>query len=120
MEAMVVEHAQLKGITKAVNYAAISELAEYPGKKLGFKIPKNYPLVGTDFNVTRAGIHADGLRKDERIYNIFDTERLLRHPPGVLITDKSGAPGVLKWVNDFLRLRGKEGLRLSKITKIAR
>jgi isopropylmalate/homocitrate/citramalate synthase len=73
LEAMVIEHAQLKGITENVNYAAITELSEYVRKKLGFAIPNNYPLVGRDFNVTRAGIHADGLLKNEEIYNCFDT-----------------------------------------------
>ena len=60
LEALVVEHAQLKGLTPGVNYAAITELAEYGRKELGLEISANYPLVGADFNVTRAGIHADG------------------------------------------------------------
>ena len=36
--------------------------------------PSTAPFVGRNFNVTRAGIHADGLLKDEEIYNIFDTK----------------------------------------------
>jgi isopropylmalate/homocitrate/citramalate synthase len=98
LEALVVEHAQLKGITKDVNYQAITELAEYVKKEMGFEIPHNYPLVGRDFNITRAGIHADGLLKDEEIYNCFDTKRLLNRPSGVAITDKSGAAGVKHWI----------------------
>lgn len=42
-------------------------------KKLGYKQPPQTPFVGSNFNVTRAGIHADGLLKNEEIYNIFDT-----------------------------------------------
>ena len=98
LEALVVEHAQLKGMTEGVNYAAITELAEYAKKDLGFEIPHNYPLVGRDFNVTRAGIHADGLLKDEEIYNCFDTRKLLNRPPDVAITDKAGAAGVKHWI----------------------
>ncbi|MHC4243530.1 MAG: 2-isopropylmalate synthase [Planctomycetota bacterium] len=98
LEAMVVEHAQLKGMTEGVNYAAITELAEYAGKELGFEIPRNYPLVGRDFNITRAGIHADGLLKNEEIYNCFDTNKLLNRPVGVAITDKTGAAGIKHWV----------------------
>ncbi len=98
LEALVVEHAQLKGMTQGVNYAAITELAEYAKKDLGFEIPHNYPLVGRDFNVTRAGIHADGLLKDEEIYNCFDTRKLLNRPPDVAITDKAGAAGVKHWI----------------------
>jgi isopropylmalate/homocitrate/citramalate synthase len=98
LEAMVVEHAQLMGMTKGVNYAAITELAEYAQKELHFPIPTNYPLVGEDFNVTRAGIHADGLLKNEEIYNPFDTEKLLDRPVGVAITDKAGAAGIKHWI----------------------
>ena len=98
LEALVVEHAQLKGMTQGVNYAAITELAEYAKKDLGFEIPHNYPLVGRDFNVTRAGIHADGLLKNEEIYNCFDTQKLLNRPADVAITDKAGAAGVKHWI----------------------
>jgi len=98
LEALVVEHAQLKGMTKGVNYAAITELAEYAQKELNVEIPGNYPLVGKDFNVTRAGIHADGLLKNEEIYNCFDTLKLLDRPIGVAITDKTGAAGIKHWI----------------------
>jgi len=98
LEALVVEHAQLKGLTAGVNYTAITELAEYAKKELGMEIPSNYPLVGTDFNVTRAGIHADGLLKNEEIYNCFDTKKLLSRPIGVAITDKTGAAGIKHWI----------------------
>jgi len=98
IEALVIEHAQLKGMTEGVNYAAITELANYARRELGYDIPANYPLVGADFNVTRAGIHADGLLKNEEIYNCFDTEKLLRRPIGVAITDKSGAAGIKHWI----------------------
>ena len=98
LEAMVVEHAQIKGMIEGVNYAAITELAEYAQKELGFSIPNNYPLVGEAFNVTRAGIHADGLLKNEEIYNCFDTEKLLNRPVGVAITDKSGLAGIKHWI----------------------
>ncbi len=98
LEALVVEHAQLKGTSDGINYAAITELARYAEKELGFAIPHNYPLVGKDFNVTRAGIHADGLLKDEEIYNCFDTGKLLRRPISVAITDKTGAAGIKHWI----------------------
>jgi len=98
LEAMVVEHAQLKGMTPGVNYAAITELAEYVRKEMNFEISRNYPLVGRDFNVTRAGIHADGLLKNEEIYNCFDTDKLLKRPIGVAITDKTGAAGIKHWI----------------------
>ena len=99
LEALVVEHAQLKGMTQGVNYAAITELADYAQRELGMDIPPNYPLVGKEFNVTRAGIHADGLLKNEEIYNCFDTQALLNRPAGVAITDKTGAAGIKHWID---------------------
>jgi len=98
LEAIVSEHAQIKGQTPGVNYSAITELAEYASKELAFDIPANYPLVGRDFNVTRAGIHADGLLKNEEIYNAFDTQKLLNRPVEVAITDKTGAAGIKHWI----------------------
>ena len=67
-------------------------------------IPPNYPLVGMDFNATGAGIHIDGVIKNEEIYNIFDTEKILNRPMSVMITDKSGLAGIAHWVNTHLML----------------
>ena len=115
LEALVVEHAQIKGHTPAVNYAAITELCEYAGSELGFEIPHNYPLVGKDFNVTRAGIHADGLLKNEEIYNCFDTKKLLNRPVSVAITDKTGAAGIKHWIEARYRIEiPKHDLRITK------
>ncbi len=116
LEALVIEHAQLKGMTEGVNYAAITELAQYAKKDLGFEIPANYPLVGADFNVTRAGIHADGLLKNEEIYNCFDTEKLLKRSVDVAITDKSGAAGIKHWIESRYAIEiAKHDPRIEKI-----
>ncbi len=116
LEMLIVEHAQLKGQTAGVNYAAITELAEYARKELGFEIPHNYPLVGRDFNVTRAGIHADGLLKDEEIYNCFDTKELLNRPVSVAITDKSGAAGIKHWIESMYDIEiSKHNPHITKI-----
>ena len=100
LEAMVIEHAQIKGTDSRINYSVITELADYAAKELGFSLQGNYPLVGKNFNVTRAGIHADGLLKNEEIYNCFDTKKLLNRPVGVAITDKSGAAGIKHFIED--------------------
>jgi len=100
LESLVIEHAQLKGTDSRINYAAITALAEYVNKELGFAIPSNYPLVGKGFNVTRAGIHADGLLKNEEIYNCFDTRKLLGRKVGVAITDKTGAAGIKHYIEE--------------------
>jgi isopropylmalate/homocitrate/citramalate synthase len=99
LEAMVVEAAQLRGQSDKVKYAVITEIAEYYRDRLGYAVPHGFPLVGRDFNTTRAGIHADGLIKSEEIYSCFDTERILNRPIAVTITDKSGAAGIKHWID---------------------
>ncbi len=97
----------------------ITELADYM-RSIGLPIPDNYPFAGRAFNTTRAGIHAGGLRSDERIYNIFDTTKLLGRPPRVALTDKSGADGVAHWVNEFFGLKGDDRISKIKVHKVAR
>ena len=100
LEGLVVEHAMMWGETEGVDYGVITEIADYYRAEIGYEIPPLYPLVGRDFNVTRAGIHADGLMKSEEIYNPFDTMRLLNRPVQIGLTDKSGAAGILAWIQD--------------------
>ena len=98
LEAMVFEYAQLRGTLDGMDTTVIRDIADYYEKELGYQIPPRTPFVGADFNMTQAGIHADGLLKDEEIYNIFDTDKLLKSPPGVAITATSGAAGISMWL----------------------
>jgi citrate (Re)-synthase len=99
IESLVFWLISLTGETHGMQTRVITEIAEYY-EAMGEPIDSRLPLVGADFNVTRAGIHADGLIKDEEIYNPFDSASLLGRPPRVAITDKSGAAGLLMWVRD--------------------
>lgn len=100
LEAMVFEYAQLKGTLDGMDTTVITELAEYYEKELGEHMPERTPFVGKNFNVTRAGVHADGLLKNEEIYNIFDTEKFLGRPPVVAVSNTSGAAGIAHWISD--------------------
>jgi isopropylmalate/homocitrate/citramalate synthase len=104
VEAMVIEYLSLRGHDDSINTLAITEMAEYVNTEFKFSIPANYPFVGENFNVTRAGIHADGLVKNEEIYNIFDTKAILGRPIEIAITDKSGKAGIAHWVNRHFKL----------------
>ena len=108
LEAMVIEYASLRGTLDGMNASVITEIAEYYAKELNYKIPPQTPFVGRNFNVTRAGIHADGLLKDEEIYNIFDTGAILNRPANVLISNVSGLAGIAYWLNDYYHLSGDE------------
>ncbi len=120
LEGAIIEYIGLKGTNNGIDTRVITEIAEYYMENIAAEIPAFYPFVGKNFNVTRAGIHADGLSKDERIYNIFDTGKLLNRPPKVMITDKSGVDGVALWVNEFLGLKGENKASKTAVAKIAR
>lgn len=98
IEGLLFEYIGLKGDPNGANPAVLTEIAEYYRRELGVEPAPSHPFVGKDFNVTRAGIHADGLNKNEEIYNIFDTERVLNRAPVVGITDKSGVAGIVHWL----------------------
>jgi len=105
LEAMVFEYAQLKGTLDGMDTTVITELAEYYEKEIGYRVPSRTPFVGKSFNVTRAGIHADGLLKNEEIYNIFNTDKLLNRPVMVAVSNTSGLAGVAHWINSYFQLK---------------
>jgi len=105
---MVFEFLQLRGYDETIDTLAITEMANYVNAEMNYTIPPNYPFVGENFNVTRAGIHADGLVKNEEIYNIFNTAKLLSRPIAIAITDKSGKAGLAHWINTHYKLSGTE------------
>lgn len=110
LEAMAIEYVQLRGNDGGMNLKAITEIAEYFENELNYEIPPRTPFVGRAFNATRAGIHADGLLKDEEIYNIFDTTKILGRPPVVVIDAHSGLAGIAAWLNNYFLLKGDKAI----------
>ena len=110
LEAMVFEYASLRGSLDGMDPTVITEIAEYFRNEIHYKIPRMTPFVGRDFNVTRAGIHADGLLKDQEIYNIFDTEKILKRKPSVVIGKASGLAGIAYWINEHYGLAGSDAV----------
>ncbi len=104
LEALVIEYISLTGDDDAANPRVINKIARYFETELDYRIPDNYPFVGKDFNATRAGIHVDGLAKNEEIYNIFDTRAILDREVPIIVTDKSGRAGVAYWINHNIEL----------------
>jgi len=98
VEGLIMEYINLRGNTDGIDTTIITDIANYLEKEMSFHVPEHYPFVGGDFNATRAGIHVDGLIKNEEVYNIFDTEKILKRPSTVSITDKSGTAGIVHWI----------------------
>lgn len=110
LEAMVFEYASLRGSFDGMDPTVITEIADYFRNEIGYNIPEMTPFVGRNFNTTRAGIHADGLLKDEEIYNIFNTKKLLNRPAGVAVSKTSGLAGIAYWINENYGLEGVDAL----------
>ncbi len=108
LEAMVFEYASLRGSLDGMNPTVVTEIARYFRDEMGYEIPPMTPFAGANFNVTKAGIHADGLMKDEEIYNIFNTKKLLNRTPGVAVSKTSGLAGIAYWINEHYDLKGEK------------
>jgi isopropylmalate/homocitrate/citramalate synthase len=122
LEGMLFWYIGLKGGMSGIDTSVITEIKEYYEKEIGLPVPPRYPFVGEKFNITMAGIHADGMIKDEEIYNIFDTKRLLNRPPGVAITDKTGMAGIAMWLEtkigkDIVGTIDKKDPKMAEIEK---
>lgn len=104
LEAMVFEYASLRGDFNGMDPTVITEIAEYIVNQTNYDLPPMTPFVGKNFNLTRAGIHADGLMKNEEIYNIFDTKKFLGRPPMVAVSATSGLAGIACWINNYYNL----------------
>ncbi|MBE5756680.1 MAG: 2-isopropylmalate synthase [Clostridiales bacterium] len=110
LEAMAIEYASIRGTDDGMDFTAITEIAEYFEHEIGYIIPSRTPFVGRSFNSTRAGIHADGMLKDEEIYNIFDTKKILNRPMHVSINNTSGLAGIAYWINEYYKLSGNNAI----------
>ena len=110
LEAMIMEYAAFRGSLDGMDTTAITEIAEFFSKEMGYEIPPMTPFVGKNFNVTRAGIHADGLLKDQEIYNIFNTEKILGKPASVVLSKTSGLAGIAYWINQNYSLTGDKAV----------
>lgn len=108
LEAMAIEYASLRGTDDGMDFSVITDIANYFEQIIGYEIPVRTPFVGRNFNMTRAGIHADGLLKDEEIYNIFNTEKILKRPVSVAVDSHSGVAGIAHWLNGYYALKGMD------------
>ncbi len=108
IEALIIEYIGVRGQDDGIDTRLISDIAEYMQNETGVRLQTNYPFVGAEFNATSAGIHVDGILKNQEIYSIFNTQKFLNRPLSVVITDKSGMAGIAHWINTHLNLTGTQ------------
>jgi isopropylmalate/homocitrate/citramalate synthase len=108
IEGLIIEYISLMGHDNGVDPTMITEIRNYYERAIGVHIPSNMPFVGASFNTTSAGIHADGILKNEEIYNIFNTAKVLNRPISISVSDKAGLAGIAQWINSHFALTGKD------------
>ncbi|WP_198017484.1 triose-phosphate isomerase [Syntrophorhabdus aromaticivorans] len=108
IEGLIMEYISLTGTENGIDTTVITEVRNYFEKEIGYQVPRSQPFIGVDFNATSAGVHIDGILKNEEIYTAFDTKRLLNRPIAINITDKSGLAGIAHWINSHFALVGKD------------
>ncbi|MGB9627082.1 MAG: triose-phosphate isomerase [Thermodesulfobacteriota bacterium] len=108
IEGLIIEYISLMGHNNGIDTTVITDIRNYFERAMGISIPPNMPFVGANFNATSAGIHADGILKNEEIYNIFNTTKILNRPISISVNDKSGLAGIAQWINSHFALTGKD------------
>jgi isopropylmalate/homocitrate/citramalate synthase len=106
IEGLLFQLLQLKNDVP-VDTLVIKEIADYY-KEIGYHIPEFYPLVGDNFSVTRAGVHADGMIKNPEIYTSYDFKKILGTAPRSVVGRYSGTSGIAWKVNELLGLEREQ------------
>ncbi|QSX07452.1 2-isopropylmalate synthase [Alkalibacter rhizosphaerae] len=101
LEAMLIEYSQLKQ-DKKIDLTFLYEMRVFFEREFGYVMDPKRPFVGDDFNMTKAGVHADGIMKCEAIYNSFDTKRILNRPVVIKVNQTSGLAGIAAWMNNWM------------------
>ncbi|MEM9158460.1 MAG: pyruvate carboxyltransferase [Verrucomicrobiota bacterium] len=79
--------------TNSIDFTQLGKLAALY-ESIGSPISPQHPLFGKDAHRTRAGIHADGLNKNWRMYAPFDVPKILGRPLEISLTKDSGLAGI--------------------------
>ena len=108
IEGLIIEYISLMGQNNGVDTTMITEIRNYWSGRSAFLFLPVCPWSGANFNSTSAGIHADGILKNEEIYNIFNTAKILNRPISISVNDKSGLAGIAQWINSHFALTGKD------------
>lgn len=112
LEAMVIEYCQIKEVENEIRFELLNDISEFFNKEFGYEIHPKMPFIGKEFNSTRAGIHADGILKNEDIYNSVNTRKVFNRPIKIVVNQYSGLAGIAAWINTEFNLN-----RIDKISK---
>jgi homocitrate synthase NifV len=84
-----------------IDLSKIWQLAKYASYAFGVKIPINQVGVGDNAFAHASGIHADGVLKDRRNYELYDFEELGRGDPEIVETGREIVIGEYSGIKGF-------------------
>jgi isopropylmalate/homocitrate/citramalate synthase len=93
-----------------VDTRVVKDIADYYAE-IGFKTPEFYPIIGQNFPVTWAGVHADGMIKNPEIYASYDLKAVIGTPNRAAINQYSGSSGAAWKINELYKLTGDDAVR---------
>jgi isopropylmalate/homocitrate/citramalate synthase len=95
------EFADRYALQDGIQLVKIWRLAKYASYAFGVPIPINQPGVGDNAFAHASGIHADGVLKDERNYELYHFEELGRGEPEVIETGRQIIVGEYSGIKGF-------------------
>jgi isopropylmalate/homocitrate/citramalate synthase len=88
-------------LQSGIQLEKIWRLAKYASYAFGVPIPINQPGVGENAFAHASGIHADGVLKDERNYELYHYEELGRGEPEIIETGRQICVGEYSGIKGF-------------------
>jgi isopropylmalate/homocitrate/citramalate synthase len=88
-------------LQSGIQLTKIWRLAKYASYAFGVPIPINLPGVGDNAFAHASGIHADGVLKDERNYELYHYEELGRGEPEIVETGRQICVGEYSGIKGF-------------------
>ena len=83
------------------------KICKYAEHAFGVDIPINQPGVGANAFAHASGIHADGVLKDPKNYELYDYKELGRGEPEMVETGREICSGQYSGISGFRHLMGK-------------
>lgn len=93
------------------------KIARYASYAFGMPIPIQQPGVGANVFAHESGIHADGVLKDRRNYELYDPEDVGRGEPDLLETGRVITTGAYGGIKGFRHVYSKLGIEFHDDTE---
>jgi len=105
------EFAEKYQLGKPIDLSKAWKIAKFASYAFGVKIPINQPGVGANAFAHESGIHANGVLKDRRNYELYSYEELGRGEPELVETGTEICTGEYSGISGFSHVMGKQEVK---------